>query len=243
MASMRVRVCVCVYVCIIQSMLLQEADAGLRVRAGVAYVCVCVCVPLQGLHPDIVERLPTWHFPDTETISMYASETDQPLDQPAALRSTLRQLTDLQSPCDQLTLTSWTWTEELGIAASEATDALARFKLSVIDGDLTVTDEVLRGLLRLGTHVVNVEADLLELQTGCSDAVWPWQTLRLCSLDVGQVGLLGGSLSGPTCTYGLSCNNTHKSCKGVRVDMRADIPSAHASRCLGAFFGVCDVVA
>lgn len=130
--------------------------------------------------------MPSWHFPDAETICLEASE----IDQPAALRNTLRQLTDLQSPCHQLTLIDWQWTEDLGIAASEATAALARFKLSILDdgGGTIMTDDVLRGLLRLGTHVAKVDIDSVDLQVGCSDAVWPWESLSLCSLDLGQVG-------------------------------------------------------
>ncbi len=110
------------------------------------------------------------------------------MDQPSALRSTLRQLANLQTSCNEITLKDWTWTEDLGIAASEATAALAWFNLTVTDTDeLILTDGVLRGLLRLGTHVVKLEAHRVELQTGCSDAVWPWQTFDVCDLDLGQV--------------------------------------------------------
>lgn len=138
-------------------------------------MCV-VSVALQGLPPQVSERLSHWEL-QVASITICPSLPLATRSHPTALTNVLRQATDLHAPDIPVDLSGWDCTAELGAAAAADLPALSHLNMGVhLSGMLT--SEALSTVLAMGQSIRRLAAKSLYLKdSDHAGAVWLWEKL------------------------------------------------------------------
>lgn len=151
--------------------------------------CVC-CLPcaLQGFL--FADRISEWQLPTDSRTEVQVNLRDHIGSDhlPSALRNALHQLQSLAASNAEINLWVWHWTPGLVDIVGDEVPLLEHLKFWInIPGALT--DELLRPLLRLPSHVRMLIAGSLDVRSDeFKDAAWPWQEVHFGTLDA--AGLL-----------------------------------------------------
>ncbi len=143
---------------------------------------------VQGIAPEVFERLPEFEFHHTHIILTPHSPLTS-LEHPLALPTVLRQLTTLHACSNaavtpSVQLSHWHWTDTLARNATALLPELSHFHFTVVEG--TLTDELLGALAqfqpeRLSLSLLNV----WKISGQHADKTWGFESLFVrCNVDV-----------------------------------------------------------
>ncbi len=159
---------------------------------------------MQGLHPDIVARLPQWQF----AAAKYFVRLDagpQPADRLAALQAVLQQLGPVLRALHAADV-CWHgshWHTAMVDALASAKAGLPHLSFSVRVWSLS--DDFIAPLLRMGSATLKIVSanDIADIGTHQhAEAVWPWGELDIRELDVALLAKFPRPAPGKTLTIG-----------------------------------------
>ncbi len=133
---------------------------------------------MQGLHPDVVSRLPQWHF----TAPMYditGYSSLPPTEQLSALQAVLQQLGSvLRAPhtTDVCWADGWQWDMAMADALVSAKAGLPHVAFSL---RVSLTDSQVRPVVSMWPAVADVSVSTIELTPTHDDVVWPWDDVSI----------------------------------------------------------------
>ncbi len=152
-------------------------------------ICSClmsgvVLAPcMQGIPAAAISRFNTWQI-DTRHVYIYSPSEESAADHPAALRSTLQQLSRLPAPAGAvLQFGHWEWTAELAQTMAALLPGLSHYTIRVDVSELS--DEMLSLLLHMGPCVSRVGFDEPEREgvADYSGLAMSWQEMTIERLD------------------------------------------------------------
>ncbi len=152
---------------------------------GFAQTCGDVCSSCaQGLHQDVVSRLPQWRF-TAHKYNIAGCWSKQPAEQVAALQAVLQQLGPvLRAPhtTDVCWADGWQWDMAMADALVSAKACLPHVTFTV--DVYTLSDTQIGPVIRMWPAIASVSASSIELQQQHDGLVWPWEELSLGGFDV-----------------------------------------------------------